>query len=310
MLALVAEDLWKVYGSGERRVEALRGVSIEVREGEVVALLGPNGSGKSTFMGIAAGVVRPTRGRLLVYGGEPYSDAGVRGRISYMPQDYGLYAELTGIENYEFYAALMEVDAKEAKRRLEELSGLLGLGEWFYKRRVSTYSGGMKRKASLALALASNPDLLLLDEPTSGLDPNARREVWGVVDGLRRSGKTVVLATHLFEDAERLADRVVVMRGGEVVAAGSQEDLKRRVGYKYAVDLELREEPGAELLERVRRLGYEAIPAGGSRVTVLGNSPNLLDEVEAIGGAGVVSASMRRVSLGDVYFLLTGVRLE
>ena len=301
---VVAEGLWKRYRGGG---VALRDVSLVVEEGSVVALLGPNGSGKSTFMRIAAGVLWPTRGRLLVLGEEPYRSPGVRGRVSYMPQDAGLYGSLTGYENYMFYAALQGVEG-EARGRLEELAGELGLGEWFYERRVASYSGGMRRKASLAVALASDPEVLLLDEPTAGLDPASRVSFWRVVEGLRRSGRTVVMATHFFDEAEYLADRVVVMHGGRVVAEGEPGALKEGAGYRYAVDVELAVDPG-EVVGRLDMPGVEVVPGRGFGLTVLGNSGGLLEEVEERLGGVAVSVSMRPLSLGDVYFLLTGVRL-
>jgi len=307
VIALEAVRLTKTYGGG---MEALAGVDLAVREGTVTVLLGPNGSGKSTLLRIAAGVLRPTGGRLLVYGEEPYANPRVRRLIGYMPQDAGLYPSLTGLENLLFYAAAQGVGRRQALENLERLREDLDLGEWFFRRRVGSYSGGMRRRASLAVALAADPRLLLLDEPTTGLDPASRVSFWGVVDRLRRLGKTVVLATHLFDDAERLADRVVVMHRGRVVAEGAPEELKGKVGYRYAVDVELLREPERGALERLRSEGAAVIPGGGLRLTVVGNDAALLEEVERALGGAALSISMRRLSLGDVYFLLTGVRLE
>jgi len=304
---LVSEKLVKKFGG----VVALDGVDVEVRSGEVAVLLGPNGSGKSTFLKISAGVVEPTSGRLLVFGREPYRDVEVRGRTSYMPQDAGLYSSLTGFENYLFYAAMQEVDRGRALEILEMVKDELELDEWFFKRKVGTYSGGMKRKTSLAVALGSDPDLLILDEPTTGLDPASRRVFWRLIERLKRTGKTVVLATHLFEDAEYLADSIVVMYRGRVVARGSPEELKRKTGYRYAVDVELSSEPSKALIEKLKLPGTKMIPSGGFRLTIIGNSIDFVSEVEErLRSVRVVSFSMRRLSLGDAYFLFTGVRLE
>lgn len=304
MTAVEAVGLVKRYDG----VEALRGVSLRL-EGGAGVLLGPNGSGKSTLLKIAAGVAVPDGGRLEVFGAEPYRDRGVKQVIGYMPQDSGLYGQLTGLENYLFYAALQGVPRGEALERLEEIRGPLGLGEWFERRRVAGYSGGMKRKTSFALALAHGPRLLVLDEPTTGLDPGARRELWGVLEGLLRSGVTALLATHLFEDAEYLATRVFVMREGRVVAAGSPEELKARAGKRYAVDVELARRPGEEILGRLRGIGE--VFASGYRVTVLSEDEDALNSVEAaLRDERVVSISLRRITLGDIYFLLTGVTLQ
>lgn len=308
---LVAKDLCKVYGRGGGRVEALRGISLEVEEGSVAVLLGPNGSGKSTFMKIAVGVLAPTSGELVVFGRRPYQDIEVKGRISYVPQDKGLYSLLTGYENYVLYASLQDVGREEALERLKQIREELGLGEWFFKRKVATYSGGMKRKTSFAVALGSNPDLLVLDEPTAGLDPASRRAVWEIVSGLKRQGKTIVMATHLFEDAERLADKIVVMHMGKLVAEGSPEAIREGVGYRYAVDVEFLEEPGKDVVEKLRIPGTEIVPCGEYRVTVVGDRDDLINDVDrALRGVRVLSLSMRRINLGDVYFLLTGARLK
>lgn len=309
--ALVAKGLSKVYDSGKEKVEALKDVSLEIEEKNIAVLLGPNGSGKSTFMKIAVGILEPMQGKLYVFGEEPYRNIEVRGRISYMPQDAGLYAALTGFENYMFYAALQEVDKRKVLERLEEIKEELGLEDWFFKRKVGTYSGGMKRKTSLAVALSSEPDLLVLDEPTTGLDPSSRRVFWKIIEKIRYSGKTVIMATHLFEDAEYLADVIIVMHRGRVVAKGTPEELKRKVGFRYAVDIEFSEEPGKDVLEKLRLPGTEIIPSGGFRLTIVGNDSDLISLVdEKLKCVKVLSLNMRRLSLGDVYFLFTGVRLE
>ncbi|RLE95893.1 MAG: hypothetical protein DRJ55_00935 [Thermoprotei archaeon] len=308
---LEAKNLVKWFSGDGEAVYALRGVNLRVEQGQIVALLGPNGSGKSTFMKITVGVLTPTEGEVRVFGKEPYKDVEVRGRLSYMPQDAGLYQSLTGFENYMFYASIQGVRREKALKMLEELKDDVGLGRWFYKRRVSTYSGGMKRKTSLAVALASNPEFMVLDEPTTGLDPASRRNLWKILEVLQSRGKTILLATHLFDDAEYLADNIVVMYKGKVVASAPPKDLKRKAGYGYAVDVDFAEEPSREVVERLKLPGCRVIPSGGFRVTVVGNSPGLMGEVEErLAGVKVLAVRMRKISLGDVYFLLTGVSLE
>lgn len=308
---LEAKNLVKKFEGDSKAVYALRGVSLRVEEGQIAVLLGPNGSGKSTFMKIAVGVLAPTEGGVRVFGREPYRDVEIRGRLSYMPQDAGLYESLTGFENYMFYASIQGVRREEALEVLEELKDDVGLGEWFYKRRVSAYSGGMKRKTSLAVALASNPEFLVLDEPTTGLDPASRRNLWKILEVLQSRGKTILLATHLFDDAEYLADKIVVMYEGRVVASASPEELKQKAGYSYAVDVDFAIEPDKEVIEGLKLLGYKVIPNGGFRVTVVGNSPSLMGEVEErLSSVKVLAVRMRKISLSDVYFLLTRVSLE
>ncbi len=313
---LVAEKLVKKYSlgvipGGRHEVEALSSVDLIVDENEVAVLLGPNGSGKSTFMKIAAGILQPTSGRLTIFGKEPYLDIEVRGRISYMPQDLGLYGSLTGYENYIFYSSIQGVDKGSADRRLKSLKEELDLGEWFYKRRVTTYSGGMKRKTSLAVALASDPDILILDEPTTGLDPSSRRVFWEIAENLKSKGKTIVLATHLFEDAEYLADKIVIMYQGKIITSTPPSELRRKIGYRYSIDIEFTGKPSKHLLERLRKTCGELIFSGGYRVTLVTNNPESIRSVEKIlDDVKYLSLSLRRISLGDIYFLLTGVKLK
>ena len=302
------ENVWKRFGD----VEALRGVTHSVPKGEVHVLLGPNGSGKSTLMRITAGTLVPDHGRVLVLGSEPYKTDRDKSRIGYAPQEDLLYERLTGLENYLFYAGLEGVLKSEALKRYRELRELLELGEWFEKRKVATYSGGMRKRASIAVALVSDPDVLILDEPTSGLDPEGRRRLWDVLLSLRGRGKTMIVATHLFEDAEVLADKVIVMHSGELKAVGTVDDLKAKAGYAYSIEVEFAASPSKEvekLLERacgsVLRIGYT--------YKIYTNDPEVVETLRdefSRAGAKLLRLELKHVSLADVYFLATGVTLE
>jgi len=305
--AIVCEEVRKRFGE----VEALRGVSHTVPKGEIHVLLGPNGSGKSTLMKIAAGVLYPDGGRVLVYGKEPYRDFSVKGMIGYAPQEYTLYEMLTGLENYMFYAGLEGVSKREALEQYGRLRETLELGEWFEKRKVKTYSGGMARKASIAVALASDPEVLILDEPTTGLDPDARRKLWDALLKLKRE-KTLIVATHIFEDAEVLADKVVIMHRGEIKAVGEVDELKRKAEYSFAVDLELMEEPSREV-EQLIHSSSEIVVRTGFTYRLYTNDPSLMPELKeklAELGVRLLKLELRHISLADVYFMVTGVRLE
>jgi len=302
-----ASHLSKNYGD----VEALKDVELEINAGEIAVLLGPNGSGKSTLMKIAAGVLFPSSGKLEIFGKEPYRDHEVKKLISYMPQDEGFYGLLTGYENYLFYAGIQGIPRKKAEERLEKIKEYLKLGDWFFKRKVQTYSGGMKRKTSLAVSISSNPKLLILDEPTTGLDPSVRRDFWKVLLRLKNEGKTVLMATHLFEDAEFVADKIIVMCKGRVMASSSPEELRNKIGYRYAIDIEFANEPDIQLLEKIKEDGTEIVFSGGFTVTMLCNEPRMVKIVEdKLENTRYVSFNLRRICLSDIYFLLTGVRLE
>lgn len=308
MEVVVYENVWKRFGD----VEALRGMTHSVPKGEVHVLLGPNGSGKSTLMRITAGTLVPDRGRVLVLGSEPYKTDGGKSRIGYAPQEDLLYERLTGLENYLFYAGLEGVPKSEALKRYRELRELLELGEWFEKRKVATYSGGMRKRASIAVALVSDPDVLILDEPTSGLDPEGRRKLWDVLLSLRGREKTMIIATHLFEDAEVLADKVVVMRSGELKAVGTVDELKAKAGYAYSVEVEFAASPGKEV-EKLLEKASRSVLRIGYTYKIYTNDPGVVETLRSElsrAGAKFLRLELKHVSLADVYFLVTGVTLE
>ena len=294
-------------------VRALEGVTHDVPRGEVHVLLGPNGSGKSTLMRICAGVLVPDSGRVLVLGKEPYKDLDVKLRMGYAPQDSLLYEDLTGLENMYLYAGLQGVGRREARELYEELKDELELGEWFEKRRVKTYSGGMEKRASIAVALVGDPEVLILDEPTSGLDPEGRRKLWDFLLRLKHEGKTLLVATHLFEDAETLADEVVIVHRGRIAARGAVEELLSQTEYGYSVEVELARALGPELEERLEEIAGVRPVELGYTYRLYTNDPGLIEEVrKALQEAGLrpLRLELRKISLADVYFLKTGAVLE
>jgi len=291
----------------------LNGVNLEIREREIVVLLGPNGSGKTTLMKIIVGVLRPNEGRVLVYGKEPYVSLEVKGKIGYIPQEPLLFDNLTGYENYMFYASLHGVE-KEAKERLENIKKILDIGEWFHKKLVKTYSGGMIRKTNIAVSLSHDPQLLVMDEPTVGLDPNARRSLWDIILRLKEQGKTMIIATHLFEDAEVLADRVIVMYKGRISRVGTVEELKNSIPYKFAIEIEFAAEPDGKILEAIKSCCDESkMLKIGFTYRLLTNDLSIVSTLEkklSDVSPRLLKLEARRISLDDVYFLITGVRLK
>ncbi|MDW8337649.1 MAG: ABC transporter ATP-binding protein [Thermoleophilia bacterium] len=256
MSAIVVRDLRKSYGP----VTALRGVSFEVEVGEVFGLLGPNGAGKTTTVEILEGYRRRDGGDVWVLGHDPgAAPRALRERIGVVLQHSELTPTLTVRETHRLFAGYYE-----RPRDVDEVIALVGLTEKG-DARVKTLSGGERRRLDLGVALVGDPDLLFLDEPTTGFDPGARRSAWELVRALRSLGKTILLTTHYLDEAQQLADRVAVIRGGEIVKLGTPADLigaSRETEIRFRRDGELvvvrTEEPTAVL----HRLTEEALAAG------------------------------------------------
>jgi len=208
------------------KVEAVCGLDLQVRRGEVFGLLGPNGSGKSTTIKMLLGLLHPSGGTISVLG-RPPADVAVKARIGYLPEVSHLHAFLTPRETLHYYGRLFGFDAKTCQHRTEALLDMVDLRH-AANRSVGEFSKGMARRVGLAQALVNNPDLLILDEPTSGLDPIACREVKDLVRLLAQSGKTILMTSHLLADVEDVSDRVAILHAGRMQAEGRVADLLRR----------------------------------------------------------------------------------
>jgi len=217
-LTKVFKDFWM-----RDRVRAVDDLSFDIRPREVFGLLGPNGSGKSTTIKMILGLLRPSRGRLAVFGRPPH-EVDIKKRIGYLPEESYLYPFLNARETLDYYAKLFNLDAKTRSRRIDELLDMVGLtGAQF--RPVREYSKGMQRRIGIAQALINDPDFLILDEPTTGLDPIGTKQVKDLIIELGRRGKTILLSSHLLSDVEDCVDRMVILYGGRVRAEGTCEEL-------------------------------------------------------------------------------------
>jgi len=306
-IALRVESVFKKFGDKV----AVNNVSFEVKRGETYSLLGPNGAGKTTLMSMIAGIVEPTKGKIEVLGGDP-RERRIRAMIGYCPQEPVVYDELTGFENMMFYAGLYGLSGQEARSRCKELLELVGLME-YSKKMVRTYSGGMKKRLSFAIALIGNPALLMLDEPTTGMDPRVRRLVWELIEKLKEEGKTIILATHYMEEADVLSDRVAIMDSGRKIVEGTPEELKRKYGPKAVINIELAE-PKLEVVEIIKQYASER------RVVFDGNvlrvhvddpdevTPKVISELIRH-GCKLNTLRISRPTLEDVFLKLTGRRL-
>jgi ABC-2 type transport system ATP-binding protein len=213
-------------------VVAVDGVSFKVAKGELFGLLGPNGAGKTTTVNILCGLLKPTSGSAMVGDYDVQKEsAKVKELIGVCPQETAIYPYLTGAENVELFGNLYALDKNTLKARRDMLLGKLGLTQ-DAKRRVEKYSGGMKRRLSLILALIHDPQIIFLDEPTVGMDPQSRRAVWDFMGELKKEGKTIFLTTHYMEEAEALCDRVGIIDHGKLIALDSPKELISKNGVK------------------------------------------------------------------------------
>jgi ABC-2 type transport system ATP-binding protein len=306
-LAITAVGLRKRFGS----VEALAGVDLEASAGTVLALLGPNGAGKTTTVRILATLLRPDEGRAQIVGHDVVREAAaVRRLIGLSGQYAAVDGCLTGRENLRMIGRLYGLDRRSARRRADELLERVGLAA-AAQRTARSYSGGMRRRLDLAASLVAEPAVLFLDEPTTGLDPHGRIGMWQLLDELRAKGRTLLLTTQDMSEAERLADKILVIDDGRVIAGGTVEQLKRQIGGDR---IELAAAAGAEaarLAEAVASLaaGTATVDRAAGRVVLpVSDGPSVLpDLAERLAAANlrVTDLALRRPTLEDVFLALT-----
>lgn len=236
------------------RARALTGLSLAIERGEIFGLLGPNGSGKSTTIKLLLGMLWPTSGEVAVFGRRP-SDVAVKRKIGYLPEETNLYRFLTAEETLDFYGRLFGLPRAERRRRVETLLELTGL-KHARTRPLGEFSKGMQRRVGLAQALINDPELVILDEPTSGLDPLGTREIKNLILELKAKKKTVILSSHLLDDVEDVCDRVAILYGGKVRAAGTVTELLRDAK-RTAVTGEMSPELLAKITAAVRECHAE-----------------------------------------------------
>ena len=310
--AVVAEGLRKNYG----KTLALDGFDLAVPAGTVCGLLGPNGAGKTTAVRILSTLLRFDEGRATVAGFDVRHDpAQVRYRIGLTGQNPAVDEILTGRQNLVLFGKLNHLDARTARRRADELLEQFGLTEAANKQ-AKGYSGGMKRRLDLAASFILSPQVMFLDEPTTGQDPRNRNEVWNVVRELVAGGTTVLLTTHYLEEADQLADQISVIDRGRVIADGTPEQLKSKIGGSR-VDIVLNsvdELPvAANLVERISD-GEVEIDRDTRRVSapVRDRVATLTEVLRALEDAGIVAedVAVRQPTLDEVFLELTGHRAE
>ena len=231
---LVAQDLHKSFNEHK----AVNGVSFTIHKGEIFGLLGPNGAGKTTTIRMLSTVLEPDHGDVAIGGYSVRRNAdAVRNLIGVCPQELALYADLSALDNLVFFGRMAGLDSREARAQAMAHLELMGLVERA-KGKVSKFSGGMKRRVNLAIALMGYPKLLFLDEPTVGIDPQSRNNIYETIEGLRDKGMTILYTTHYMDEANRLCDRIAIMDGGKIIAMDTSYELKSQIGPPEQVTLE------------------------------------------------------------------------
>jgi ABC-2 type transport system ATP-binding protein len=307
------ENLTMVYPNG---LEAVKDLSIKVRRGEVFGFLGPNGAGKTTSLNMMVGLLKPTKGKVLIDGKQvkPWSKE-IKEKIGIVPQETILWENLTCYENLMLVSDLHKINRKAGKARAKKLLDELQLVEKTDSL-AKELSGGMKRRLNLALGLMNEPEVLLLDEPSPGLDPQTRRVLWDYIADLPKQGKTLILTTHDMDEADYLSDRVAIIDHGELLVLDRPEKLKAQVG--EGDTLELAFEEGADLEKAVNDFAQRediltAKVAGGRLVIRIKDAmrhlPDLFEFVKSH-GSEVKDVRYRGNTLEDVFINLTGRALR
>jgi ABC-2 type transport system ATP-binding protein len=314
LAAIEAEGLVKVYRSRKSEVRALDGVDLEVGEGTVLGLLGPNGAGKTTTVRILATLLRADAGRASVAGLDIARDSqAVRKVIGLSGQYAAVDENLTGRENLWMFGRLYQLASSEASRRADQLLEHFLL-EDAADRVAKTYSGGMRRRLDLAAALIGQPQVLFLDEPTTGLDPRSRLAMWDVIRGQVREGKTLLLTTQYLEEADELADEIVVVDHGKIIARGTADELKTQVGGERIEVVVHDRDHLSRAADVVAPNGSASLDEHSKRLTIgaHGGAQQLVDVVRSLGdaGIGIDDVALRRPTLDDVFLSLTGHAAE
>jgi ABC-2 type transport system ATP-binding protein len=296
---LAVENIVKTFRIGffRKRVEAVRGVSFEVKQGETFGLLGPNGAGKTTSIKTILRLIHPDAGKISLFGAE--LTLAARARIGYLPENPYVYQYLRAHEFLDLCGRLMGLSSAQRKKRADEMIELVGLGH-AVDRPIGRFSKGMMQRMGLAQALLHDPELLILDEPMSGLDPVGRKQVRDIILAQRRAGKTLIFTSHVLSDVEMLCDRIAIIHKGEVVARGTLDELLRREVRRVRIQLTNVSGTLRQLLES-RGLGLREHD-GNTHVTIEGDQGvnPLLGEVMQH-GATVIEVEPERETLEDLF---------
>jgi len=303
-------NLHKSFGE----TKAVQGVDFNVEQGEIYSLLGPNGAGKTTTISMLSCLLRPDEGDARIMGHSiKDNQMGVKSVLGVVPQEIALYEDLTARENLTFWGKMYGLRGGALKARVEEVLEIIGLQDRA-KERVGKYSGGMKRRVNIGVALLHKPQVIYMDEPTVGIDPQSRRNILDSVVDLKEQGMTVLYTTHYMEEAEELSDHIGIVDHGKMIANGTHDELVKLVGEQTRIDLTLSMEASNVLDEWRAVEGVSQVSAENGQITVLvGDSnevlPRLFDVTNRL-SARITSVDIQEPNLETVFLHLTGRALR
>jgi ABC-2 type transport system ATP-binding protein len=308
--AIEVQNLHKAFGE----LKAVQGVSFEVRQGEIFSLLGPNGAGKTTSISMLSCLLRPNEGDALIMGHSIRKDpTGVKSVLGVVPQDIALYEDMSARENLTFWGKMYGLRGAALKARVNEVLDVIGLADRA-REYIKKYSGGMKRRVNIGIALLHKPKVIYMDEPTVGIDPQSRRSILDSVLRLKDDGTTVLYTTHYMEEAQELSDHIAIMDNGKLIACGTHEELVRIVGAMDRITVTINTE-SAKVMEAWKAVkGVKKVSAEDGTLTILADDSNKvlprLFETAASSNVRITSVAVQEPNLETVFLHLTGKALR
>ena len=308
--AIEVQNLHKAFG--ERK--AVQGVSFEVEKGEIFSLLGPNGAGKTTTISMLSCLLRPDDGEALVMGHSIRTDQmGVKASLGVVPQEIALYEDMSARENLIFWGKMYGLHGAALRKRVDEVLETIGLTDRA-KDRVGKYSGGMKRRVNIGVALLHKPQVIFMDEPTVGIDPQSRRNILDSIVTLKQQGMTVLYTTHYMEEAQELSDHIAIMDNGKMIASGTNAELVRIVGATDRITVKVNTE-SAQVIEAWKAVrGVKQVSGDDGTLTILADDSNRvlphLFEAAAAQAVRITSVAIQEPNLEAVFLHLTGKALR
>jgi ABC-2 type transport system ATP-binding protein len=310
MNAIEVKDLHRAFGE----TKAVAGVNFAVEQGEIFSLLGPNGAGKTTTLSMLSCLLRPDQGDAVVLGHSIARDPmGVKSVLGVVPQEIALYEDLSARENLTFWGKMYGLRGAPLKKRVDEVLEIIGLTDRANER-IKKYSGGMKRRVNIGVALLHKPLIMYMDEPTVGIDPQSRRSILDSVLALKEQGTTVLYTTHYMEEAQELSDHIAIMDHGKIIAAGSHAELVKIVGGADRITLTINAESARVIEAWKKARGVKNVSAEDGTLTVLADDSNQvlprLFDAAASSGVRITSVDIQAPNLEVVFLHLTGRALR